>query len=165
MILSSRLGHIHSMLIRPLSLGLGLTVLLTSVVFVGEGCLGRWGICGVGGDLVHIVESPLQIATNDPSERFVIPAGTTLHYIDSFPEGFQRYIVYVNIEGPPLTLHEVERDNFIAPVSAYPTSKEEKARWTNGPVNEEYIRALLSSSGLSVDELIELVERTSEKAE
>lgn len=48
----------------------------------------------------------------------MLPVGTTLYFDRSFPEGFTRYKVYVNIDRMPLTLRKLPDSNEIEPIEA-----------------------------------------------
>jgi hypothetical protein len=46
----------------------------------------------------------------------MLPIGTTLYFDKSFPEGFTRYKVYVNIDRMPLALRELSDPSEIDPL-------------------------------------------------
>lgn len=48
---------------------------------------------------VHILEYPLLLAgAKENAPLKLLPAGTTLNLDKTYPEGFTRYIVYVNVD-------------------------------------------------------------------
>jgi hypothetical protein len=71
-------------------------------------------------ELVFKLKKPLRIATDKADERrYMLPPGTTLYFDKSMPEGFDRFHVYINVEGVSLRLEPLEREGMIAPLSGY----------------------------------------------
>jgi hypothetical protein len=57
---------------------------------------------------VHTLKAPLILVGSEPGENLhLLPGGTTLYFDQSFPEGFTRYKVYINIDRMPLTLRDL----------------------------------------------------------
>lgn len=50
---------------------------------------------------VHVLQRPLVLYFDDGTKA-ELPPNTALHFDRSFPEGFSRYSIYLNIEGEPL---------------------------------------------------------------
>jgi len=68
---------------------------------------------------VHRLNSPLLLTSNTATKNVhLLPAGTTLYYDKSFPEGFARYRVYINIDRTPLALVELDDPTEIDPIDA-----------------------------------------------
>jgi hypothetical protein len=75
--------------------------------------------------LVHTLTRPLKIATAKPEDKYYfLPPGTVLYYDAPLPEKFDRYYVYINVEGKPLEVKPVEREGLIAPLNGTPDPKE-----------------------------------------
>lgn len=68
---------------------------------------------------VHTLTQPLIILISEVSASLHhLPAGATLYFDKSFPEGFTRYKVYVNVDRLPLTLRELSNATEIDPLEA-----------------------------------------------
>lgn len=67
---------------------------------------------------VHTLTKPLRIATANENDHFYLPVGTTLYLDASMDEGFDRYQVYINVQGN-LPLAPTEKPGLIAPLSGY----------------------------------------------
>jgi hypothetical protein len=68
---------------------------------------------------VHTLTQPLIISSEQASKGLhMLPAGTTLYFDKSFPEGFTRYKVYINVDRMPLTLRDLPDASEIDPLEA-----------------------------------------------
>jgi hypothetical protein len=77
--------------------------------------------------LVYKLKKPLRIATDKADEkRYMLPPGTLLYFDKSMPEGFDRFHVYINVEGVDLELEPIEREGLIAPLSGFFDEEERK---------------------------------------
>ena len=65
---------------------------------------------------VHVLEKPLVLFFEDGT-KVKLPPETSLYFERSFPEGFSRYSVHVNIEGEPLETQKT-RTREIVPITA-----------------------------------------------
>jgi hypothetical protein len=108
---------------------------------------------------VHTLEYPLLFAgAKENAPLQLLPAGTTLYLDKSYPEGFTRYIVYVNVDHFPLETHELEDPTLITPITAFPLDKEDLKRLlTRNPISKEELASILKSGQLSKDEIRELL--------
>ncbi len=80
-------------------------------------------------------------------------------YLDqSFPEGFTRYKIYVNVEGVTLP-SKIEADpTLITPISAFPIGKTElRQLFRQYPLSKEELASILKSGVLSKEEIRELL--------
>lgn len=93
---------------------------------------------------IHVLAYPLRVASPAQNDWYLLPAGTTLYYEESMAEGFDRYRVYVNVEGAALEVTEAPFRNYIAPLSAY-------------PIEGKDILPLLRGNPVSTTELIRLL--------
>ncbi|MGX4643417.1 hypothetical protein [Massilia sp. SYSU DXS3249] len=70
---------------------------------------------------VHILKAPLVLVGDRPTTKLhLLPAGTILYVDQSFPEGFTRYRIYVNVDRMPLELKDLEDPAEVAPLEARP---------------------------------------------
>jgi hypothetical protein len=77
---------------------------------------------------VHTLKAPLILLSNEHSKDVhLLPAGTTLYFDQSFPEGFTRYKVYINIDRMPLPLRDLADPTEVDPIEARSLSKSELA--------------------------------------
>ncbi len=108
---------------------------------------------------IHVLKAPLKIATNDQARPYyLLPAGTTLYFDQSMPEGFDRYFLYVNVEGVPLALTRPEPPDMVAPLTAYPLDREElSALLARYPLSRDDLARILHGSSLTRNDLIELL--------
>ena len=68
---------------------------------------------------VHTLKQPLILSSNTPGKVLhLLPVGTTLYLDRSFPEGFTRYKIYVNVDRMPLALRELVDPSEIDPLEA-----------------------------------------------
>jgi hypothetical protein len=68
---------------------------------------------------VHTLTQPLKISSGQSSGGLhILPVGTTLYFEGSFPEGFSRYKVYINVDRMPLALRDLADPNEIDPLEA-----------------------------------------------
>lgn len=72
---------------------------------------------------IHTLKQPLLFTSEDNAGYHLIPAGTTLYYEHSMPEGFSTYRIYINIEGVDLPLEENKPFGAIKPASALSIDK------------------------------------------
>jgi hypothetical protein len=67
----------------------------------------------------HVLTEPMVVHSNSPNTApGLLPAGTSLQYVGSLPEGIDRYHVIVNVEGHPLTLEDAPRPVMVDPITA-----------------------------------------------
>ena len=106
---------------------------------------------------IHRLTTPLQLSTEQASNG-MLPVGTTLYYDTSFPEGFSRYKIYVNIDRMPLELETLRDPTIIDPVDATAFSKGALLKLLrNHPLSKDDLRAIINSGYLSKDEIKEVL--------
>ena len=73
---------------------------------------------------IHTLAAPLIVATQDSSSKnlHLLPKGSTLYFDKSYPEGFSRYKLYINVARIPLQLEALADPTEIRPVDAYASS-------------------------------------------
>ena len=100
---------------------------------------------------VHTLEYPLVLSgAKENAPLKLLPAGTTLYLNKSYPEGFTRYIIYVNVDHSPLATHELDDPTLITPLTAFPLDKEDLRRLLmRNPISKEELVSILRSGQLS----------------
>jgi hypothetical protein len=108
---------------------------------------------------VHTLEFPLLLSSSAKNGPFqMLPKGTTLYLDQTYPEGFTRYIVYVNVDRFPLPTRELSDPTTIAPLTAYAMDQRDLKRLLNAnPVTKDELAGILKSGQLSKDEIRELL--------
>lgn len=129
-----------------------------SVVAFLVGSIITWTI-NMADTRIHVLAHPLRVASAAQDEWYLLPAGTTLYYEDSMPEGFDRYRIYVNVEGAALDLTDAPYQNYIAPLSAHPIEGDDVFHLLQGyPVSKEDLIRLLKANPLSPEEAEEMIQ-------
>jgi len=110
---------------------------------------------------VHILESPLLLSGRGDSNTFsLLPAGTTMYYEKSLPEGFSRYRVYINTEKTlnNLKLQALEDATMIDPIWADAVQKEDLSKLISDyPITKGELRKILKSPHLTKDDVNEVL--------
>lgn len=107
---------------------------------------------------VHVLEAPLLLLSNEMNDYLhMLPRGTTLYYDKSFPEGFSRYKVYINVDRMPLPLKELADPTTIAPLDAYALDAADLQRALRDyPLSKRDLEAILRSKSLSREDIKEV---------
>lgn len=107
---------------------------------------------------VHTLKQPLILSSNVTGKVLhLLPTGSTLYFDKSFPEGFTRYKIYVNIDRTPLTLRELADPNEIDPLDARPFDKAALAEALRAyPLTKEELATILQSPQLTKEEIKEV---------
>ncbi len=106
---------------------------------------------------IHRLTTPLQLSTEQASNG-LLPVGTTLYYDTSFPEGFSRYKIYVNINRMSLELETLRDPTMIAPVDAIAFSQWALLKLLrNHPLTRKDLDTILSTDYLTKDEIKEVL--------
>jgi hypothetical protein len=104
----------------------------------------------------HILQRPLIAYSGSPLGQIgILPSGTSLRYIESFPEGFDRFQIYLNVERFPLPLEEEKRPNFVDPLSAFPN---QNITAEDRVISTDELRRLLHSLHVTKSDLEMLIE-------
>lgn len=109
---------------------------------------------------IHKLEFPLLIESEVESGSFhILPKGTTLYFDQSYPEGFSRYKVYINIDRMPLKLEPLNDPTAIIPIEARaPDSESLKKLLRDYPLTKEDLVSILNSQKLSKEQIREILE-------
>lgn len=108
---------------------------------------------------VHRLEYPLMLSSNIGSKNLhMLPRGTVLYFDKSYPEGFTRYKVYINVDRTPLKLEDLADPTEIDPIDAAVPSKEDLLKLLNDyPLTKGDLESILNSKRLSKDEVKEVL--------
>jgi hypothetical protein len=108
---------------------------------------------------VHKLESPLLLSSDNPSKNMhMLPKGTVMYFDQSYPEGFTRYKVYINVDRMPLSLVELSDPTSISPIDANAPDKEDlKKLLKDYPVTKADLNAILKSTAMSKEEIKEVL--------
>lgn len=108
---------------------------------------------------VHTLQFPMLLGGPEGNGPYqLLPKGTVLYYDQSYPEGFTRYIIYINIDRYPLSLTELGDPYLIDPLSAFAMNKGDLRRLLDrNPITKEDLTAILKSNQLSKQEIRELL--------
>jgi hypothetical protein len=109
---------------------------------------------------VHELEYPLVLATDSSSNSVsLLPKGTTLYFDKSYPEGFTRYKVYINVDRMPLKLTELADPTTIIPIDAYAPEKDVLQKSLRDlPLTKKDLEGILKSPYLSKTDVREVLE-------
>ncbi|WP_284335726.1 hypothetical protein [Comamonas sp. NoAH] len=113
--------------------------------------------------LVYKLEFPLMLTgAGEVKQTYLLPKGTSLYYDQSFPEGFARYKVYINVEGVMLEPKQVTEKFWLDPLTAFPIGAEQlKQLLFEYPLSKEDLVAVLNSKSLSKEDIRSLLEEYS----
>lgn len=108
---------------------------------------------------IHKLKTPLILASDSPTKNLhLLPAGTTLYFDKSFPEGFTRYRVYINIDRMPLSLTDLADPTEIDPIEARAFDKFELNRALHDyPLTRQDLERILNSNQLTREEIMEVL--------
>jgi hypothetical protein len=112
---------------------------------------------------VHTLKFPMLLGGPEGNGPFqFLPKGTNLYYDQSYPEGFTRYMIYVNVDRYPLDLSEQSDPYAIDPLSAFAMNKDDLKRVLDrNPITKDDLTAILKSKQLSKQEIRDLLEEYS----
>jgi hypothetical protein len=106
------------------------------------------------------LQEPLLLESEGKSQDFhVLPAGTALYKDRDFPEGFTRYIVYLNIKAE-VAAEEIVSDkpNLVAPIWGHPVQRDDLPfLLANTPVTKDDLVRILKARKMSREELAQIV--------
>lgn len=107
---------------------------------------------------VHRLDYPLILSSDSSGGGYhLLPKGTVLYYERSYPEGFSRYRIYVNIDRMPLELTTLNDPTLIEPIEAVAPDKESlKKLLRDYPLTKDDLQAILKSGRLSQGEIREV---------
>jgi hypothetical protein len=112
---------------------------------------------------VHELEFPLMLeGSGVDGHNYLLPRGTKLYFEKSFPEGFARYRIYVNVEGVNLESREQNDPTTISPLTAYPIGKAELIKLLREyPISKDELASILRSGSISKEEIKAVLEEFS----
>lgn len=110
---------------------------------------------------IHKLEYPLIVSSDLASEStHMLPKGTVLYFDKSYPEGFTRYKIYVNIDRMPLKLNDLIDPTEINPIEATAPSKDDLIKLLRDyPLTKSDLESILNSKRISKDEIREILNK------
>lgn len=107
---------------------------------------------------VHTLGQPMLVSSNTAGKVLhMLPVGTTLYFDKSYPEGFTRYKVYINVDRMPLSLRELADPNEIDPLDARAFDKPAVAEaLRDHPVSRGELASILQSPLLTKQKIREV---------
>lgn len=109
--------------------------------------------------MLKLKEPLLLNAEGEIRNYHMLPAGTALYLGHSFPEGHDRYRVYINFKGA--FEHEViqsDKPNFISPIWAYNIQKADISKLiSDTPVSKDDLIRILKARNMTRDDLADIV--------
>ncbi len=107
---------------------------------------------------IHVLQQPLRIASENNTQYYLLPSGTSLYYDSTLPEGPDRFTVYLNIEGTELKLIDNEPSDLIDPLSAYPIEHEDIIDLIkNYPATKNDIKQVLKTKPIDIEDAQEII--------
>ena len=108
---------------------------------------------------VHTLKAPLLLSSPEQSKNMhLLPKGTTLYFDKSFPEGFSRYKVYINIDRMPLALKDLSDPTEVIPIDATaPSQSDVRKLLLDYPITKDDLSAILKSGQLTKDDIRQLL--------
>lgn len=106
------------------------------------------------------LQEPLLLESEGKAQDFhVLPAGTALYIDRSFPEGFTRYIAYINIKGDFAAEKIVsDKTNLVDPIWAHPVQRDDLPfLMGNTPVTKNDLVRILKARKMTREELAQIV--------
>lgn len=113
---------------------------------------------------VHKLEYPLILSSDTASKNVhMLPKGTVLYFDKSYPEGFTRYKVYINIDRTSLKLDDLADPTTIDPIDGAVPGKEDLIKILREyPLTKNDLESILGSKKMSKDEIKEVLQKFSE---
>lgn len=113
---------------------------------------------------VHKLEFPLILSSDVPSKSVhLLPKGTVLYFDKSYPEGFTRYKVYINVDRTPLKLEELADATTIDPIDAAVPGKDDLIKLLRDyPLTKGDLESILGTKRISKEEIKEVLQKFSE---
>ena len=109
---------------------------------------------------IHTLEFPLLLKSEKQTNNFhFLPKGTTLYYDKSYPEGFTRYKVYINVDRMPLALENLNDPTLIIPLDGSAPEKDDlKKLLREHPISKDDLVSILQSGKIKKEEIKEVLE-------
>ena len=135
-------------LIRALLIIVVATALILSSIFIWE----KFKM-----PKIHTLEFPLLLeGSGEKGRYYLLPKGTTLYFDKSYPEGFVRYKIFVNVDRFPLHSTELADPTEIRPITAFGIDKSDLKRLLSEyPLSKDDLVSILKSGQLSKEEIRE----------
>ncbi|NHZ36764.1 hypothetical protein [Massilia rubra] len=104
---------------------------------------------------VYVLDAPMLLAADSRDKNLhLLPKGTTLYYDQGFPEGVERYRVYVNLDHNILKLKQLDDPTRITPIRAQAIEAHElKRALRDYPLTKTELQAILKSDAMTRAEI------------
>jgi hypothetical protein len=145
--------------IRKISMLVVLAIVLTTAYFAGV-ITQKYGILKMSHTKYITTAEPLLLNVKGATENFhVLPTGTPMYKDRSLPDGYTRYIVYVNFKGAFARENTAaENTELINPLSAYAMDKDDVSKlMADAPVAKDDLVRMLKAHAVTRAELAEIV--------
>jgi len=107
---------------------------------------------------IHVLQKPIRIASENSSQYYLLPSGTSLYYDSTLPEGHDRFTVYLNVEGTELKLNDNNPSDLIDPITAYPFEHEDIIDLLNNyPASKKDIMKILKAQPISTEDAQDII--------
>lgn len=139
--------HAKKLLLAVLALSLFLATIFSLIIFQKARSMEK----------IHILKAPLSIGSEKDVNYYLLPKGTYLYFDSAFPEGFNRYKIYVNIKENLALQDNIEHVE--APISADSISKTLLLDLLkNVKLDKDDIKSILNNGKYSDADKIEVAE-------
>ena len=145
-------------MVRHITLSLSVVVLLCGIA-LGTG-ITYFGVPYMKNSTMLKLKEPLLLnAEGEIRNYHMLPAGTVLYLDHSFPEGHDRYRVYINFKGAfEHEIIESDKPNFISPIWAYNIQKADISKLiSDTPVSKDDLIRILKARNMTRDDLADIV--------
>jgi hypothetical protein len=109
------------------------------------------------------LQEPLLLEVQEPGSEqrnfHMLPAGAALYKDYDFPEGFTRYVVYINIKAEFAAEKIIsDKPNLIDPIWAYPVQSEDLRKLiADTPVTKDDLVRILKARKMTREDLAQIV--------
>ena len=133
---------------------------LVAVAFLCGVLYEKFGAIAMSKTTYLKLQEPLLLESEGKSQDFhVLPAGTALYKDRDFPEGFTRYVVYLNIKSE-FAAEEIvsEKQNLVDPIWGHPVQRDDLPfLMANTPVTKDDLVRILKARKMTREELAQIV--------
>jgi hypothetical protein len=110
--------------------------------------------------MAHRLTAPLLISAEGQDGGFhLLPKGTLMYFDKSYPEGFTRYKIYVNVDRMPLKNEPLPEPTLIEPIEATSIDGLTLSKiLKEHPIRKEELTAIIKTNAMSKDEIKAVLE-------
>jgi hypothetical protein len=109
---------------------------------------------------VHRLTAPLLVNADGQDRGFhLLPKGTLMYFDKSYPEGFTRYKIYVNVDRMPLKNEPLSDPTLIEPIEASSIDGATLSKiLKEHPIRKDELAAIIKTNAMSKDEIKAVLE-------